>query len=218
MITDSEKTDKYNRLLPAILRMLIDKGLKGLTMDLLASELSMSKRTLYELFDSKHNLISVTLDYMFGIIRRMSREIFQASPDIITALSEIFHLQAELLCMLSIDFFHDMDTLYPDIKRIYEENHDAEISDWEVVYQRGIEEGLLREDVNHEVLCYMMKVQMEALKRMENEFAGKFTLEEIFITITDGFLRSIATTEGIKKLENFLPTARKDLYQAILGQ
>lgn len=70
--------------------MLIDKGLKGLTMDLLASELSMSKRTLYELFDSKHNLISVTLDYMFGIIRRMSREIFQASPDIITALSEIF--------------------------------------------------------------------------------------------------------------------------------
>ena len=64
----------------------------------------------------------------------------------------------------------------------------------------------------------MMKVQMEALKRMENEFAGKFTLEEIFITITDGFLRSIATTEGIKKLENFLPTAGKDLYQAILGQ
>lgn len=213
------KTSKatHKKLLHAILRLLLKKGLKGLTMDLLASELSMSKRTLYEIFGSKHQLISETLDYMFTTLHKMSKEVFDTAPDTITALAEMFQLHGEMLCVVTIDFFHDMDTLYPDIRRIYAEKHSNAIHEWEDIYRRGIEEGVLRDDINYMVLCEMVSVQMEALKRMENRFAGQFTLEEIFNTITTGFLRSISSDKGLKIINSFVPKNRQDQFLTFIN-
>lgn len=206
------QNSKHPDLLSSILSLLLAKGLKGLTMDLLASELSMSKRTLYEIFGSKQALIERTLDYMFSKMHDMCAYIFKTSPDVITALSDMFHLHAELLCMLTIDFFHDIDTLYPDIKQMYDEKRINNLQHWQRVYLRGVEEGVLRTDVNYQVLLEMMHVQMEALKRMEDRFAGQFTLDEIFSTITGGFLRSIASTKGLQIIESYKAKPSKPLH------
>lgn len=204
--------EKYPDLQRRILKLLLAKGLKGLTMDLLASELSMSKRTLYEIFGSKHHLIEKALDYMHSKMHALFVDIFLTSPDIITALSEMFHVQGEMLSLITIDFFHDMDTLYPEIKQVYEAKRVDHDSHWSQVYNRGVEEGVLRPDVNYPILLEMMHVQMEALKRMEDHFDGQFTLEEIFNTINGGFLRSIASEKGLRIIDNFKPSHRQPLH------
>lgn len=198
------RTDRQ-ALMHSILRLLIRKGLKSLTMDLLASELSMSKRTLYEIFGSKHELISRTLDYMFVNLKRMTEEMFLTAPDTLTALLEFFSLQAEVTATFSIDFFRDMDNLYPEIKKLYAKRHSEGMQEWEQLYQRGVEEGVLRSDVNYRVLVEMLGVQMEAIKRMEDRFSGHFTLSEILYTINQGFLTSIASRKGLDILENYQP-------------
>ena len=206
------QSERYPDLQRRILKLLLAKGLKGLTMDLLASELSMSKRTLYEIFGSKHNLIEKALDYMHSKMHALFVDIFLTSPDIITALSEMFHVQGEMLSLITIDFFHDMDTLYPEIKQVYEAKRVDHDSHWSQVYNRGVEEGVLRPDVNYPILLEMMHVQMEALKRMEDHFDGQFTLEEIFNTINGGFLRSIASEKGLRIIDNFKPSHRQPLH------
>lgn len=214
MIVDNTK---YERLLSSILGLLLHKGLKGLTMDLLASNLSMSKRTLYEIFGSKHHLISEALDYLFRKMREMSTQIFKEAPNTMAALSEMFYLQGELLCVLTIDFFHDIDTFYPEIGRLYKEKHEQEKSAFASIYEKGIEEGVFRNDVNIVVLSAIMDVQMEALKRVEDRLGGDFTLEEIFFTITQGFLRSIASPKGLEIIESFRPTDNHKHYLSFLN-
>ena len=206
------QSERYPDLQRRILKLLLAKGRKGLTMDLPASELSMSKRTLYEIFGSKHHLIEKALDYMHSKMHALFVDIFLTSPDIITALSEMFHVQGEMLSLITIDFFHDMDTLYPEIKQVYEAKRVDHDSHWSQVYNRGVEEGVLRPDVNYPILLEMMHVQMEALKRMEDHFDGQFTLEEIFNTINGGFLRSIASEKGLRIIDNFKPSHRQPLH------
>ena len=206
------QSERYPDLQRRILKLLLAKGLKGLTMDLLASELSMSKRTLYEIFGSKHHLIEKALDYMHSKMHALFVDIFLTSPDIITALSEMFHVQGEMLSLITIDFFHDMDTLYPEIKQVYEAKRVDHDSHWSQVYNRGVEEGVLRPDVNYPILLEMMHVQMEALKRMEDHFDGQFTLEDIFNTINGGFLRSIASEKRVRIIDNFKPSHRQPLH------
>ncbi len=214
----TDNNAKHERLLRAILRLMLRKGLKGLTMDLLASDLSMSKRTLYEIFGSKHQLIAETLDYMFGKMDDKCREIFETAPNSISALAEMFHLNGELLNILTIAFFHDIDTLYPDIGTIYKEKRDDAILKWGGLYKRGVSEGVFRENVNIVVLYAMMTVQMEALKRMEGKFAGMFTLQEIYHTITSGFLRSIASHKGLEIIESFQPRNINEHYLDFLNE
>lgn len=208
----------HRQLLHSILRLMLRKGLKGLTMDLLASELSISKRTLYEIFGSKHQLISQTLEYLFGTLRDMSQDILQNSPDALSSLSEMFNLYGEMLCTLTIDFFKDMDTLYPEIHKIYKEKHSIALQEWADLYKRGIDEGVLRSDVNYIVLSEMMRVQMEALKRIEDKFLGKFTLEEIFTTVTTGFLHSIASEKGLKIIDSHTPVYRHEQFKAFIDK
>lgn len=206
------------QLLHSILRQLITHGLKGLTMDLLAAELTMSKRTLYEIFGSKHKLIESTLDYMFSNLHKMCVGIYENAPDTISALAEIMHLQGEMLCMLTIDFFNDMDTLYPEIHEIYKERRTHAHQEWDYIYRRGVQEGVLRADVNHHVIREMISVQMEALKRTEDRFAGQFTLNEIYSTITTGFLRSIASEQGLRILESYKPVYKENQYLSFINQ
>ena len=163
-------------------------------------------------FGSKHHLIEKALDYMHSKMHALFVDIFLTSPDIITALSEMFHVQGEMLSLITIDFFHDMDTLYPEIKQVYEAKRVDHDSHWSQVYNRGVEEGVLRPDVNYPILLEMMHVQMEALKRMEDHFDGQFTLEEIFNTINGGFLRSIASEKGLRIIDNFKPSHRQPLH------
>ena len=48
--------EQYLKILECIVPILMKNGLKGTTMDAIASRLQMSKRTLYEIFGTKDDL------------------------------------------------------------------------------------------------------------------------------------------------------------------
>jgi AcrR family transcriptional regulator len=178
-------------------------GLKSLTMDLVAAELSMSKRTLYQIFESKTQFISDVIDLFFQEHRQACADIFDNAPNTMLAVAGIFMLQCDHFKETTLSFFRDMETLYPKIGEYYRARHEEDKAHWEQIYQKGIEEGMFRSDVNCILLIKMLDVQMRAVKRSEN-ILKDFTLEEIFGTITMGFLRSIATAKGGRILDKYL--------------
>ena len=57
------KEEHYLRLIKAISEIIVKKGPSHTSMDYVASTLNMSKRTLYELFGSKDDMIRHVLEY-----------------------------------------------------------------------------------------------------------------------------------------------------------
>lgn len=196
-------------VLEATLRLMKQRGLKSMTMDALAAELIMSKRTLYEMFGSKHELIAAAIDLLYSRLIMECRRIYRESDNAIVAMAHIFHQHNRVVEEFSVEFFRDIDTLYPEIGNYYHKSSRRIHSELETLFERGLEEGVFRDDVNHLLLAQMHRVQMDAIKRDEEHVCGEFPLEDVIRAVHIGFLRSIASAKGNEELDRYLKTTDK---------
>lgn len=198
-------TRSENELLEQIYPILMEKGLKSATMDCVAKQLQISKRTLYEIFENKNDMLKKVLECHAEKNKLRVAEILDFSSNSIEAFIRIFSLHRDDLLRLNIAFFKDMDRLYQGMRPEHDEHESKMNAKIQELIKNGIEEGLIRPDLNFSVLLRMLKIQFESLKRMEELFPPEITLLEIFDTVILGFLRGIATQNGHSVIDNLTP-------------
>lgn len=199
-------TEDYNRLLESIKELMIEKGLKSLTMDSVAASLGMSKRTLYEIFESKQHMFQEVLAYQHELHIRSCMEIFKTSENTMEAMLQIFIRQRNLMAKVNPSFFRDMDHAFSDIKDVYENAEEERHRKFLEMFTLGVSDGVFRKDVNYTVTSKIFKIQMESLKRMEELFPQELTLLDVYDNIIIGLLRSVATPKGMEILDRLTAT------------
>lgn len=199
---NSLKKEPSPELVKAISEILVKKGFKATTMDLVANSLGMSKRTLYEMFDNKDEMLMSALNYLHDRHNEEMKEIFLASGNVMEALFNICEHHRKAINELSIEFFRDMDSRFKAHREKYVERDRMSNRGILKVFRLGIRQGVFRSDVNYSIQLRIFKVQMESLKRMEEVFSNEFTCDEVLRTISIGFLRSIASPKGMIVLDN----------------
>lgn len=192
-----------DELIIAISRILLQNGMKATTMDAVASKLSMSKRTLYEIFDSKKDMIMRAMKYWQQQRRKKIEYIFQSSDTVMEALVRTFAAHKKMMEDVNVDFFLDMDDHFPEVREQFDKHDRLWIDKVMVAINKGIEQGVFNPDINYPIVLHLMRVQMESLKRMEEVFPPGIEIGDAFDTITISFLRSIASQEGLKIIDNF---------------
>ena len=195
-------TEQRDKLLDSILSILLERGLKATTMDSVAEKLQMSKRTLYELFNGKKEMIIACMGRHQEQMRAHNSEIMSQAPDAMTGLLRIFMSMRKMMERANADFFKDMDNLFPDAGKKYRKQHQESGRQMKQLFERGVSEGVFRTDVNFPVVFRMFQLQMESLKRMEEIVENQFTLVEVYDAVSISFLRSIATPKGMYILDN----------------
>lgn len=199
---DSTKERCLNpELLDGIFRLMLRHGIKALTMDLVAHSLKMSKRTLYEMFDSKFDMLRLALLQRQQESNETMKEEFRKSGNVLLSISKMFEEHLRFMNEANVDFFRDMDSYIKDMRDVQRAaiEHRGEIMD--EFYRLGVEQGLLRDDVNMKMMQRILHLQFESLKRMEEIFESEFSLEEVCRTIFMSFMRGIATIKGLEILD-----------------
>ena len=189
-------------LLIKISQIVADKGLKSTTMDMVAHELGMSKRTLYELFGSKSEMIRETFRVLTKRNKEIVAETFKNSKNVMEALIKVFCFNRDWLQKVNVSFFRDMDRLYKEERESYEDSRRARHEEMMEIYKLGVEQGMFRKDVDFNVQSRIMGIQMESLKRMEEIFPKDISLLRVYDALILGFLRSIASPEGMGVLDS----------------
>ncbi len=190
-----------DNLIKAIAPIILKNGLKATTMDYVASSLSISKRTLYEVFENKSIMLKEALDYINKKHLLLFTDIFESSGTVMEALFRVLKSTQAALKFTSVEFYRDMDTYYKDLRQSYDKLADERFNSLMKVIETGIEQNVFRKDVNYRITLRMFEVQMELLKRMEEFLPGDVTLPEAFDSVSISFLRSIASTKGMGILD-----------------
>lgn len=199
----SDLTEKeYNELIRKISQIVMDKGLKATTMDVVANVLGMSKRTLYEIFDSKSDMIRETFRQLGIINKQLVRDMIDSSQNVMEGLIKVFKHNRDWLSSVNVEFFRDMDRLYKEERECYETSHDSHYEEMSSLFERGVREGMFRKDVDFIVQSRIVGIQMESLKRMEEIFPKDITLIRVYDAIILGFLRGLASPKGMKLLDS----------------
>ena len=198
-------TEEYFRLLESIMPALINNGLKGTTMDSISASLKMSKRTLYEIFGSKEEMFKEVHDYFHKKIAENLKNIFMSSGNIMEAIIKCFIYNRDIMSKLNPDFLRDMERVSYKMGVMTESGKKHHFNHFYDVLELGVKEGYFREDVNLQVQCRMLTIQMEALKRTEELFPPDISLLDVYHSIIIGFLRGISSEKGLEELERYMP-------------
>lgn len=196
----TESSENIN-LIEDITGLLYDKGMKALTMDFVASSLGMSKRTLYEIFGSKNEMFKRVIRHAHQIYLKRCEQEFKNSSNVMEGMFRVHILQRDAMARLSAKFFRDMDSMFPEVKKLHKESQAIRDRQFEIVYGKGVKEGVFRDDVNYKILPRILEIQLESLKRMEEVFPPDLDIVDVSDSIIIGFLRSIASQKGMILLD-----------------
>jgi AcrR family transcriptional regulator len=169
-------------------------------MDDVAQELSVSKRTLYEIFGSKEELL---VECMKRHIARMSKIIADEmgrEEDVLTVF--IKHLEVLIAESRERDHnkFEDMDK-YPKLKKLFHEHLADMACRMRGFMELGVRQGVFRDDLNMDVLMKSFSA-MGTMANKESE-SGQFRYDELIDGTIVVLLRGIATPKGMEKLDKY---------------
>jgi TetR/AcrR family transcriptional regulator, cholesterol catabolism regulator len=181
------------------LDLFIKKGCKSVTMDDVARENGISKRTLYEIFKDKTDLLEECLRYMYSQMEEQLNSTKGKTGNVIETLFTLHNGHTDVLFNLRKNFFEGLKRyyypLYKKSVNYFIDFHQKVTFDF---LQRGKEEGLIKSEINIEIVT---KILIELGHIMEN--SNIFSLEEysrseLFLEVTVPFIRGLCTEEGIR--------------------
>ena len=179
------------RILEATIKVFNRKGLK-FTMDDIATELGISKKTIYAVFKDKESMFFSMVDYCFDKINAHKEMTLQDD-----SLSTVDRIRA-VLAMLP-DGYRDVDfgklyVLKDKYPKIYAKVEERLESGWEgilTLINKGIEEGSIR-PVNVYILKTMMEATLEQFFQrdvlVKNEISYNDALNEVVSILVDGIV------------------------------
>lgn len=189
-----------------------EKGIRNVRMDDLASELSISKRTLYELFGDKEELLLEVLKAHHKNMADFMAEVAEKAENVLEVIFTFYQKTTQDLQTTNRLFFEDVKR-YPKVMAYEENNRDETRSSALAFYQRGVEQGIFRNDINFRIIQVMMQGQMDMLIR--SEIAQAYSLVELFETLVFMHMRGISTEKGLKMMDDFLNHLKQQKLETI---
>lgn len=178
-------------------------GIKNVSMSDLASSLGISKRTLYENFKDKEDILWQYLENMKE--RRTSKvnEMLEQSANIIEVFLYFidYHKNVDLP---SVKFYQDIEKYYPTIHGLISEDIEQNKVNLKSYLKKGISEGYIREGLNVDVAAFLVEESNYTYMRASYIEKPTFSFQELFFTMMINFIRGISTSKGIEIIDNFL--------------
>ena len=197
-------TSYRQNLHEAILKMatseFMRKGIKAVKMDDIATNLSISKRTLYEIFSNKEELLLESVKMCEKEFSDHMAE-FENNQEnnVIDIIIEFYSTQIQWLSNTNFLYFSDIRKYrkmreYLDSKE--EERKRSKIS----FFHRGVREGLFRDDLDYDIMSRIGNASMEHIMRTQMYKEYDFTV--IFNNLIFLFVRGICTEQGISQFDS----------------
>ena len=180
-------------------------GIKSITMDDLASNLAISKKTIYQHFKDKDELV---LEVAKIHMQQDEKEVECIITKSENAVQEIFYI-AQFIRKMTAKL--NPSVLF-DLKKYHSKAWDAfQAHKINCIYQhvvknieRGKVEGYYRLEANAEILSTMRMQEVEMTYEPLVYSPTKFSLVEVQMELFDHFVRGIVTKAGLDLYNNYL--------------
>ena len=167
----------------------------------IAAEAGVSKKTLYEQFVNKDDLIAKCLDFLHAESKAEREEVFGKDGFTIEAMIEITRRTALKFNSVNPNFIIDIKKYHPRIWKDKIEKMDKENIEFNAwMIKEGIKKGLFRQDLNVDVVSMLLHEQINLLISDVAFPSDKFSRAEVFQTMMEIFGLGIATEKMLKEL------------------
>ena len=178
-------------------------GIRSMTMDSLAEEMGISKRTIYERFKDKDTLLLEVIKYLKQQRADEAHRIIEESENAIEALFRIIKRTVQQIEHMNPLFFHDFRKYHAKIFREFSDP--GEIRDYSVtqnLLETGVQQKVFRSDIHIEIVNGTLHELFNLFGIDSNLAKADFSHKELFEHIILPYFRGISTKKGISLLED----------------
>ncbi|WP_333599300.1 TetR/AcrR family transcriptional regulator [Flavobacterium sp.] len=185
--------------------MYLTFGFKSVTMDDIASKMGISKKTIYQHFENKNDLVEAVTMNLFETISCGIDEILTLDQNPIEELFTIKDFVLRNLKNESASPIYQLQKYYPQIHKTLMSRQFAKMDDCVIAnLRKGIDQGLFRDDLNLELIGRFYFAGMTSLKDAELFNPIQFSTKVVQETYLEYHLRGICTAKGVAVLEQLL--------------
>jgi TetR/AcrR family transcriptional regulator, cholesterol catabolism regulator len=187
-------------------------GIKSVTMDDISQELAISKKTIYQYFKDKDELVNTVARVH---LEKEKEEITNISKQARNTLEEFMMLSRcikDSHLKMNPVVFWDMKKYYHEAWEMFQEyKRGVFFESIKLALKRGVAEGYFRNDINLDVLAALRLEQIQ-MSYNENVFPpDKFNIVEVQKQLFEHFVHGILTEKGRNDFDEFFTIINQPL-------
>lgn len=174
-------------------------GIRAVTMDTIAGHLGMSKRTIYEVFADKDELLVGVLRNMAEKQKELVARILEESENSIVAIFRLLEINMVHFQDMSPAFQADLKKYHRDV--LMQKSEKCEMPDYSVnllLIERAVKEKFFRRNINPELVNRGLYIFIRSMIDQEMFPFEQFSRKEIVKNLFINYLRGLATEEGLE--------------------
>lgn len=192
------------RILDKTCELMFRLGVSSVTMDMIAQQCGISKRTLYEHFSDKRTLLRFVLQRLYLHRSIKFARAIQDAANKLEAMLSIYFFSREYISNISEAFINDIERLYPEIQIECSERENHYVDELIDLIEDGQREGVFRAGFRAQIAAIMFTMQMRLVKPNIMKFPEGTSVIEVLDTLFINFIRGIASDKGIKIIDKVL--------------
>ena len=204
---EQKRNEQREQVLEFAFNEFVQKGLKAVKMNDIAFALSMSKRTLYEMFGDKEGLLIECFKFNQEKGHQEYEKLRKESKNSLETIIKLYRQRIDEMTNVNPAFLSDIqkyDRVMEHLEKLSKEKNEIALR----FSEECVENGLFRKDIDYKLLFLSFDVMNKAL--LSNEVYQQYGLENIVNSINMTFLRGLCTQKGLEIIDSGNYTLRKD--------
>ena len=187
-----------SRILEKGAQLFFRYGVKSVTMDAIAAELGISKKTIYQHFPDKDSMV---LEVVQSFIEQDSMKweaLDKMYSNVIEKMFKSFEMVKDMLTQMNPRLLFEIQKYFPNAFKLFTEHgekciHKNLIAD----FKKGAQFGYFRKDIDFELLARLRMAEVDLAFNPDFYPNNKLSLYETQLTLMDIFMRGILTEKGL---------------------
>lgn len=193
-----------DRILAAAGELFYRNGIKSITMDDIASNLGISKKTIYQFYPDKDSIVMALTELELNLQTKQMDDMRQASVNAIDEIFKVMSCITGTFSRITSNLFYDMQKYHPSSwMRFHEFKEKSMMNFVEENLRTGIKQGLYRSDIN---VRLMAKFRIETTSLVFNAAIfppDKYSIKDVQLGLLDHFVHGITTIKGHKLINKY---------------
>lgn len=191
-----------NKIIDYAMAEFYKRGVKAVKMDEISRGLHVSKRTVYEIFGDKEELLLAGMKMQQAKEMQALEEFANTQArNVIDIISYVYKLQMRRNEQVGVVFYEEIHKI-PRVVEFMREYHSKEREEGGKFFATGVKEGLFRPELNYEVLSEVGHVAMEEI--MHRQLYRIYSMQELFDNYVLTVIRGFCTERGLMALDMVL--------------
>ena len=194
-----------DRILKEAAKEFFQLGIRNVTMDEIAYKLGISKRTIYETFKDKTELLITCLESYSEELKQKKEEIISNSSNVVESIFTFLKDGINTMNAINPAFINDLKKFYPEVWRnTYLNNKSKNLNLAYKLLRKGVNEGIFQKEINIDIVSKLIMEQMKILADEDIFPRDKYSVSEVFQSMVISFTRGISTKKGLDIIDQMI--------------